>query len=35
MYLKWIMLYLTWPLLILVTYWLVRIALRRYEKISK
>lgn len=35
MYIKWIMLYLTWPLLILVTYWLVRIALRRYEKISK
>lgn len=32
MYLKEIFLYLTWPILILVSWWLVRYLLQRYEK---
>jgi len=30
-----ILLYLTWPALILITFWLVKIALNRYEEIQK
>lgn len=32
MYLKEIFLYLTWPILILVSWWLIRFMLNRYEK---
>jgi hypothetical protein len=32
MYLTEIMLYLTWPALILISFWLVKLAFRKFEK---
>jgi hypothetical protein len=35
MYLSSILFYLTWPLLIIVSYYLIRYALRQYEKTER
>lgn len=34
MYLSSILFYLTWPLLIVVSYYLIRFALKKYEKVE-